>query len=139
MENKTIYCISFFWGSKIERTLLLNATFEPLKVIPWERAVTLLFQEKAELVGNYQRLIKSQKADMYVPAVIRLKKSINTYRFMQNVIFSRKTIFVRDRHKCQYCGHIFQPKDLTLDHIVPVCQGGATTWENLGKILEIVY
>jgi hypothetical protein len=31
----------------MERTLLLNATFEPLKVISW-RAITLLTQGKVE-------------------------------------------------------------------------------------------
>lgn len=36
-------------------------------------------------------------------------------------------IMKRDAHRCQYCGQ----KGDTLDHVVPKCQGGASTWSNL--------
>jgi 5-methylcytosine-specific restriction endonuclease McrA len=45
------------------------------------------------------------------------------------VKLSRREIFARDRHTCQYCGR--QGHDLTLDHIVPRHRGGGHTWENL--------
>jgi hypothetical protein len=35
-------------------------------------------------------------------------------------------ILRRDDHKCQYCGK----KATTIDHIVPRCQGGQTSWKN---------
>jgi|GEM_PF-3743642 len=38
--------------------LLLNATFEPLKIISWQRAVTLLFLGKAEMVEAYDEIIR---------------------------------------------------------------------------------
>lgn len=31
---------------------------------------------------------------------------------------------------CHYCGEKFQPKELTLDHIVPVARGGRSTKGN---------
>ncbi|MDA3904355.1 MAG: HNH endonuclease [Desulfuromusa sp.] len=31
---------------------------------------------------------------------------------------------------CHYCGHPVAPKDLTLDHIVPLARGGRTTKGN---------
>ena len=42
----------------MERTLLLNATFEPLKIISWQRAITLLTQGKVEVIDFYDREIR---------------------------------------------------------------------------------
>ena len=33
---------------------------------------------------------------------------------------------------CYYCGKIFKPKGLTMDHIVPLARGGRSTKDNLG-------
>jgi 5-methylcytosine-specific restriction enzyme A len=32
---------------------------------------------------------------------------------------------------CHYCGRKFEPKDLTMDHIVPVARGGKSTKGNI--------
>jgi 5-methylcytosine-specific restriction endonuclease McrA len=32
---------------------------------------------------------------------------------------------------CYYCGNIQKPKDLTMDHIVPLARGGKSTKDNL--------
>ena len=32
---------------------------------------------------------------------------------------------------CYYCGRIVSPKDLTMDHIVPLARGGRSTKDNL--------
>jgi 5-methylcytosine-specific restriction endonuclease McrA len=32
---------------------------------------------------------------------------------------------------CYYCGRIFKPKDLTMDHVVPLARGGRSTKDNL--------
>jgi 5-methylcytosine-specific restriction protein A len=32
---------------------------------------------------------------------------------------------------CYYCGRLFEPRDLTMDHIVPLARGGKSTKENL--------
>jgi len=32
---------------------------------------------------------------------------------------------------CYYCGSVFEPRDLTMDHIVPLARGGRSTKENL--------
>jgi 5-methylcytosine-specific restriction endonuclease McrA len=115
----------------MERTLLLNASYEPLRVISWQRAVLLFFQDKAEIVDSYGRRIRSVSTAMPVPAVVRLRKMVRPHKFQTQVKFSRKTVFTRDGHTCQYCGEKVAPKDLTLDHVKPVCQGGLTTWDNL--------
>ena len=42
----------------MERTLLLNSTFEPLKIISWQRAITLLTQGKVEVIDFYDREVR---------------------------------------------------------------------------------
>jgi len=32
---------------------------------------------------------------------------------------------------CYYCGRIFEPKDLTMDHVVPLTRGGRSTKDNI--------
>src|SRR5262249_61854652 len=41
------------------RSLLLNSAYEPLKVITWQRAVTLLWLGKVEVIRQYDRDIRS--------------------------------------------------------------------------------
>ena len=35
------------------------------------------------------------------------------------------------RGSCAYCGQAFAPKDLTMDHVVPVARGGRSTKGNV--------
>jgi 5-methylcytosine-specific restriction protein A len=32
---------------------------------------------------------------------------------------------------CYYCGRLFEPKDLTMDHVVPLVRGGRSTKDNI--------
>lgn len=36
-----------------------------------------------------------------------------------------------DRGRCHYCHQSFPPKELTMDHIVPIARGGKTTKGNV--------
>ena len=49
----------------------------------------------------------------------------------KEVKFTRHNIFERDRNTCQYCGGVYERKDLNLDHVIPRDRGGPTTWENI--------
>ncbi len=40
----------------------------------------------------------------------------------------RRMVYARDGHKCVYCG---AAHPLTLDHILPRCQGGTSNEKNL--------
>lgn len=46
------------------------------------------------------------------------------------VVFSRRNLFKRDRFTCQYCGAQPGPGELTIDHVVPRCRGGVSSWDN---------
>ncbi len=113
----------------MEQTLLLNATYEPLKVVHWQKAVTLWCQGKVEIISVYDREIRSVSFTFKLPSVIRLLE----YRRIphQTRSLSRKNIMLRDRYTCQYCGHTFPASELTMDHVIPRSRGGTSAWENL--------
>jgi 5-methylcytosine-specific restriction endonuclease McrA len=113
----------------MDRTLLLNTTFEPLGVLSWKKAVTLIFLGKVQVLKEYEKEIKGVSVAIRQPAVIRLLRLVrNNHR---NVKFSRRNIFLRDDYTCQYCGVRFDPKGLTCDHIIPKSRGGVTEWTNI--------
>lgn len=113
----------------MEQVLLLNTTFEPLKVIDWKRAIRLLTLEKVEVLEEYDRDIHSVTFAIKLPAVLRLLRHVR-YR-KKHIKFSRANIYARDNFQCQYCGHAFDSQDLTFDHVVPKRFGGKTKWTNI--------
>lgn len=115
----------------MEQTLLLNATYEPLKVVNWRKAVTLWCQGKVEVISVYDREVRSVSISFKLPSVIRLLRYIRIKRSFDYVPFSRANIYARDDHRCQYCGTEFSISELTFDHVVPVAQGGRKDWENI--------
>lgn len=115
----------------MEKTLVLNATYEPMKVVSWERAIHLYFQNKVDILESYDRMIGSVSISIPVPSVVRIKKYIDFQKTHKIVKFCRKNVFVRDRYQCQYCGYIGRPEELTFDHVVPLSRGGPTTFDNI--------
>lgn len=115
----------------MEQTLLLNATFEPLKVVHWQKAVTLWCQGKVEVVAVYDREVRAVSFTFKLPSVIRLLRFVRIKRHFDYVPFSRANIYARDDNACQYCGDAFATSELTFDHVVPVAQGGRKDWENI--------
>lgn len=115
----------------MEQTLLLNATYEPLRVVHWQKAITLWCQGKVEIVAVYDREVRSVSFSIKLPSVIRLLRRIRMRRAAEYVPFSRANIYARDQHVCQYCGGSFGSSELTFDHVVPVAQSGRKDWENI--------
>ncbi|MSO56469.1 MAG: HNH endonuclease [Acidobacteria bacterium] len=115
----------------MEQTLLLNATYEPLKVVNWQKAITLLCQGKVEVISVYDREIRAVSISFKLPSVLRLLRYIKIKRRFDYVPFSRANIYARDNHTCQYCGDALPTSELTFDHVVPVAQGGRKDWENI--------
>ena len=115
----------------MEQTLLLNATYEPLRVVHWQKAITLWCQGKVEIVAVYDREVRSVSFSIKLPSVIRLLRRIRIRRTVEYVPFSRANIYARDDYVCQYCGEAMPTSELTFDHVVPVAQGGRKDWENI--------
>jgi len=114
----------------MEAVIVLNAGYEFMGLVSWQRALTLLFTGKVEVVKESNRIVRTVSRTFRVPAVIRLIKFIRQI-YRREVPFSRKNILTRDGFSCQYCGRDFQSGDLTVDHIVPKVQGGPNEWTNV--------
>ena len=94
--------------------LVLNASYEPINITSWKRAFVLLLKEKATVISK---------------KVIRLVNFIKVpFNKMMQAKPSRNAIYIRDNHKCQYCG---STRKLTIDHVIPKSKGGSDDWENL--------
>lgn len=116
--------------TSMEAVIVLNAGYEFMGLVSWQRAMILLFNGKVEVIKESNRIIRTVSRTFKIPAVIRLVKFIRQI-YRREVPFSRRNILTRDLHVCQYCGREFSSGDLTIDHIVPKVQGGANDWTNV--------
>jgi 5-methylcytosine-specific restriction endonuclease McrA len=111
------------------QVLVLNASYEPIHICDVKRAVILIVKGLAHSEQNTHDVLRSPSLIFPVPAVIRLIHYVQIpYR---RKTYSKKHIYLRDDHTCQYCGMNAQSSELTLDHILPQSRGGKTVWENL--------
>lgn len=113
----------------MEPALLLNATYEPLLVINWRKAITLVILGKAEILEPQVKRVRSATATHELPSVLRLVKRVKVPR--KSVQFSRSNVYRRDDYQCQYCGVSSRSAVLTFDHVMPRSRGGGTSWENI--------
>ena len=115
--------------------LALNASFEPLTMVPLRRALRLVIDGKAEIVeADLDRVVRSERLTFPRPAVIRLTKFIHVPRRFRRQV-TNTFLFARDRYRCQYCGRIsaeLKPREsLTRDHLIPISRGGSNDWGNV--------
>lgn len=110
-----------------QQVLVLNATYEPINVCSLQRAVVLVLKKKAEVVERAAKKLRSASRDFVQPLVIRLVYYVRLPRHQARRI-SRRAVFARDAHRCQYCGSTAR---LTVDHVVPKSRGGRSNWENV--------
>jgi 5-methylcytosine-specific restriction endonuclease McrA len=135
-----------------DQVLVLNRLWQAVNVCSVRRALTLLFDGNAQVVfgegdGDYRTLNFQQWRDLSA-ADPEADSSVNTVSFRirvprvillmgfdrfpkKEVKFTRHNLFERDRNTCQYCGRVFDRRDLNLDHVIPRDRGGPTTWENI--------
>jgi 5-methylcytosine-specific restriction endonuclease McrA len=113
----------------MEEVLLLNITYEPLKIIHWKKAMTLTILGKVEVLEEYGREIRSVSFRIRLPSVIRLLRMVRRPRAA--IKFSRQNIYARDQHRCQYCNKRLPSEELTYDHVLPKSRGGKTAWDNI--------
>jgi 5-methylcytosine-specific restriction endonuclease McrA len=106
--------------------LVLNATYEPLCVVPVRRAVVLILTDKAVSVADGDGFLRSAEAAYAAPAVVRLTRFVRV-PYRAQVSLTRKAVFARDSGRCAYCGKCAT----TIDHVVPRSRGGRHIWENV--------
>lgn len=111
-------------------TLVLSQSYQPVARVSWQRAVTLLFLGKVEVVEEYEdREIRSVTVAIKIPSIVRFLQSVR--RKKKAVKFSRENVYSRDNGQCQYCGNAVTHAEATYDHVVPRRLGGTTNWENI--------
>jgi 5-methylcytosine-specific restriction endonuclease McrA len=157
-ENKNASTVRAVVTSVLDRpVLVLNRLWQPVNTCTVRRAVTLMVLGHAHVVSvdeeqNFAthdirswREVSSRTLNGHAatsPDVLRTVSAafmlpqiivVTLYDRMpkKDVKLTRQNIFIRDKHICQYCGRIFEVRDLNLDHVIPRDKGGRTTWENL--------
>ena len=115
--------------------LALNASYEPLTMVPLRRALRLVIDGKAEIVeADNHTPVRSEKQAFPRPAVIRLTRYVHVPRRFRRQV-TNTFLFARDDYQCQYCGrraNELKPREsLTRDHLIPMSRGGTNEWSNV--------
>lgn len=133
------------------QVLVLNRLWQAINVCSVRRAFTLLCAGHAQVVDadadrnffthdfeSWRDLSEREPDDEMVHTIsfkIRVPRVIVLLLFdrmpKKEVKFTRANIFERDKSTCQYCGKVFERRDLNLDHVIPRDRGGLTSWENI--------
>lgn len=108
--------------------VVLNLDYTYLNTINWQKAVTYVVSNKAEIVKATDKEISNIDKSVVVnlPLVIRLLRLVKGM-FNKKVPFTYKNIYIRDEYTCQYCGG---HDDLTIDHVTPRSLGGKSSFTN---------
>lgn len=127
--------------------LVLNRNWTAVHVTSANRALVLLYGDRARVVtDDYATHDFESWRDL--SAVMETVSKVATPSFQiavpeviilnhfhkvppRQVKFSRRNIYIRDAHTCQYCGKVPPKEELTIDHVIPRSRGGRTTWENV--------
>jgi len=115
--------------------LALNASYEPLTLVPIRRAVRLFLDGKAEILEiDGEREFRSERSTVPAPTVIRLVRFIHVPRRFRRQV-TNTFLFAREDYACGYCGthrsELRGRQFLTRDHILPTSRGGGNTWDNV--------
>ena len=126
--------------------LVLNKSYQPVRITDARQGFTMLYLGRARALDrNFEPLdfgdwvstpatqdddaIGTPGGQVRVTRVLLLTHYNHVPRVP--VRLSRRNIYLRDNHTCQYCGARPGVKELNLDHVIPRSRGGGSTWENL--------
>ncbi len=110
----------------MQSALVLNASYEPLSVVSARRATCLVLSDKADVIEDDGAMMRSERLAIPRPSVIRLRYMVRV-PYVRRTALSRRAIFARDDHRCQYCGE----RADSIDHVLPRSRGGEHIWENV--------
>lgn len=108
------------------KVLHISKSGLPIDIISPERAFYKIFGGAVEVISSYDEKYYTPNKAYNIPCIVKNVRAFEpTYK---NVPITSRHIFIRDGHKCVYCG---STKSLTLDHVVPKSKGGKDSWYNL--------
>ena len=119
---------------RLFQTLVLNSDYRPLatyplSLIPARDAVHAFYRGRVSVVETWPgEFFRSPSIAVAVPKVVALRHYAPVSGEPK---FCRRSILLRDRYRCQYCGRRFDSHELTFDHLIPRSQGGKTVWTNI--------
>ena len=112
-------------------TLVLTQSYQPLSRISWQDAICMVLAGRVEVIEEYDnRVIRTVSEAFPMPSIVRFLKTVRGF-FKRSVKFNRKSVWLRDKGTCQYCGHKVSMSEFTYDHVTPVSQKGKTVWKNI--------
>ena len=109
---------------RMGQVLVLNASYEPLNLTSWKRAVVMMLKGKAESLEQDTVVVHK---NLLAPTVIRLRQYVCIP--FKDIPLTRRNVLQRDLHTCQYCG--YRGDQLSVDHVRPRSRGGQHTWDNV--------
>jgi 5-methylcytosine-specific restriction endonuclease McrA len=137
-----------------DQILVLNKSWMAIATTTHMRAFSLVYREHARIVDatsfelhtwdswvsahskalgdgepcHEAGWIRTPRMKIRLPSVITLA----TYGGVpaRSLPFSRRSLYKRDGHACQYCGLNPGTRNLTIDHVMPRSRGGQTDWLN---------
>jgi len=114
-------------------TLVLSTAYQPMRYVDWKEAFCLWFSGRVEVIEFYKdRVVNTISESFQIPSIIRFVKGvIKRNRQAKNAKFSRTNVMLRDNHECQYCKIKLDKRTFTMDHVLPISQGGKTNWKNI--------
>ena len=107
--------------------LVLNATYEPLCVVPLRRAVVLVLAEKAVVVEAGELVMHSERLAVPDARPWCGCRASCACPYRREVPLTRRAVLDRDAHACVYCGL----RADTIDHVRPRSRGGQHVWTNV--------
>lgn len=109
-------------------TLVLSNGYEPIRRVPWTRAMTLFWNDKVEVLNEHDKIVHPGLG-LRAPSVVRFLN--NTRSRKRSIKFSKENVFARDKGTCQYCCQKIEKSKATYDHVRPRKLGGKTDWNNI--------
>jgi 5-methylcytosine-specific restriction endonuclease McrA len=110
----------------VPHSLVLNASYEPLCVVPQRRAVILILNNKAVTLEESGFRLHAASVELPAPSVIKLTRYVRIPA-RRGVPLTRRAIFARDGGRCVYC----DAPATSVDHVIPRSRGGQHAWENV--------
>jgi len=119
----------------MKNSLLLGRGGRVLNVIPWTKAVTLMYFRaggNAVFPLEYHDIeVHSKSRSFRLPSVLLLTGKRDRYKEHDRLPLTRHNVFLRDEFTCQWCGKKLSSTSGTIDHVYPTSKGGTNTWRNV--------
>ena len=111
-----------------DKTLLLNSSYETLSFVNNLKAVSLILNDKVEIMSEWDDFIIHPGGKFKIPSILKMKYLVK--RKYAALRFTKNAVFRRDQFSCQYCMRPLDHSSITMDHIIPKSKGGDNSFLN---------